>query len=285
MNDDETTDLLHRLAQSYNSPPETPRDAMWERIEHGRTRVVPIGAATAARRTRWLGTAAGVAAVLLLGVAIGRFSRRDAQPRVTIASRRAPLDSEHTLAPATATATAATARVEPSEDTTERATNAVRAERERRLAVRGTQHERAARVATSSGARQRATGATGDAGDMSAYRFAVLEHMARTEVLLTSFRAQTRATGSDRTAEAQFASLSRELLRNTRLLLATGPGDDPTLTHLLEDLELVLMQISQYTAEGRRGDLDAINQSLERRNVLPKLRSTIPAGVSPSSGT
>ena len=109
--------------------------------------------------------------------------------------------------------------------------------------------------------------------------------MARTEVLLTSFRARSRASVEDARADAQFASLAKELLKNTRLLLATRTSDDPTLTRLLEDLELVLMQISQYTAEGRRGDLDAINQSLDRRNVIPKLRSTIPAGASASAGT
>ena len=36
---------------------------------------------------------------------------------------------------------------------------------------------------------------------------------------------------------------------------------------------------------GRRIDLDAINQSLDKRNVIPKLRSTIPAGGSTSAGT
>ena len=120
---------------------------------------------------------------------------------------------------------------------------------------------------------------------MSAYRLAVVEHMARTEVLLTSFRAQARTSEGEANADAQFGALARDLLRNTRLLLATRTNDDPALTRLLEDLELVLMQISQYTAEGRRGDLDAINQSLDRRNVLPKLRSTIPAGASASAGT
>jgi hypothetical protein len=120
---------------------------------------------------------------------------------------------------------------------------------------------------------------------MSAYRLAVVEHMARTEVLLTSFRAQARSAEGEARADAQFGALARDLLRNTRLLLATRANDDPALTRLLEDLELVLMQISQYTAEGRRGDLDAINQSLDRRNVLPKLRSTIPAGASASAGT
>jgi hypothetical protein len=132
-------------------------------------------------------------------------------------------------------------------------------------------------------------GAVGEGTEMNAYRLAVVEHLARTEVLLTGFRSRERADGrmaAPADAE-QFGRLSRELLQNTRLLLATRATDDPLLQRLLEDLELVLMQIAQYAADGgaRRGDLDAINQSLDRRNVLPKLRSTIPAGAPAPAGT
>jgi hypothetical protein len=118
--------------------------------------------------------------------------------------------------------------------------------------------------------------------DEVSYRVAVLQHFAKTEVLLTGFRAQTN--GADAKLDAQFASLSRELLATTRLLLSRR-SDDPNMTRLLQDLELVLMQLSQYADDGRRTDLDAVNQSLEKRNVLPKLRSTIPAGIALSSGT
>jgi hypothetical protein len=103
-------------------------------------------------------------------------------------------------------------------------------------------------------------------------------------VLLTSFRAEAQSPNSTK-LDAQFATLSRELLGTTRLLLATRRGEDPAITRLLQDLEFVLMQLSQYANDGRRIDLDAINQSLDKRNVIPKLRSTIPAGVSASAGT
>jgi hypothetical protein len=131
---------------------------------------------------------------------------------------------------------------------------------------------------------ERANAAGDLASDQSAYRVAVVEHLARTEVLLTGFRSEARS-GDAAKLDAPFASLCKELLGTTRLLLATRHGDDATITRLLQDLELVLMELSQYATDGRRIDLDAINQSLDRRNVIPKLRSTIPAGVSASSGT
>jgi hypothetical protein len=119
-------------------------------------------------------------------------------------------------------------------------------------------------------------------GDEAAYRIAVMEHLTRTEVLLTGFHAQS--VNGDAKVDAQFASLSRDLLSTTRLLLSRR-GGDPTMTRLLQDLELVLMQLSQYAADGRRVDLDAVNQSIEKRNVLPKLRATIPAGTAVTAGT
>jgi hypothetical protein len=286
MMNDEMDDQLRRLVQSYNEPPETPRDAMWERIEHARSAPVPIGVA---RRPGWLRTAIGIAAVLVLGIVIGRASQHGvgAASPVAVASntRTAPVRGSDSSAATLVGATVddSTPRLDgggaPSE-----LTNPARAERDDRIRAlrqnaRGTSGDLAAY-----GVPRNVPGAVGDGSDMSAYRLAVVEHMARTEVLLTSFRAQANAE-SGAAADAQFGALARDLLRNTRLLLATRTNDDPALTRLLEDLELVLMQISQYTAEGRRGDLDAINQSLDRRNVLPKLRSTIPAGASASAGT
>ncbi len=287
MMSDEMDDQLRHLVQSYNEPPATPRDAMWERIEGARSAPVPIGLA---RPRRWLRTAVGIAAVLVLGIGIGRMSHPSpgtVAPTVVA-----------TIAPRTGADSAALAPVIAGVDDSASdrpaavgsrasiaATNPARAEREDRIRSLRQGSRGTARDLAAYGVRRHVPGAVGDGNDMSAYRLAVVEHMARTEVLLTSFRAQARTAEGEASADAQFGALARDLLRNTRLLLATRTNDDPALTRLLEDLELVLMQISQYTAEGRRGDLDAINQSLDRRNVLPKLRSTIPAGASASAGT
>jgi hypothetical protein len=50
---------------------------------------------------------------------------------------------------------------------------------------------------------------------------------------------------------------------------------------LLEDLELVLVQISQLPPARAAHDTDLITQDMDQRNVLPKLRSAIPAGPVP----
>src|SRR5207245_552109 len=72
MTDDRFDERLRQAAQDYHRPPATPREELWHRI----------AAARAARRRhvivvrptlRW---GVGIAAVLALGVAIGRWSAR-----------------------------------------------------------------------------------------------------------------------------------------------------------------------------------------------------------------
>jgi len=50
---------------------------------------------------------------------------------------------------------------------------------------------------------------------------------------------------------------------------------------LLEDLELVLAQIAQLPSSGGREDLQSINQGLDQRSVLLRLRTANPAGPGP----
>ena len=70
MLDDRLDDQLRDAAKDYNDPPETPRDVMWERIVAERAKkvetVLPL------RHLRPLRWAAGIAAVLALGIGLGR---------------------------------------------------------------------------------------------------------------------------------------------------------------------------------------------------------------------
>jgi hypothetical protein len=293
MNDHELDDQMRHLARTYNEPPATPRDAMWERIESTRAGagVVPIGHA---RRMYWLRMATGIAAVLVLGIGIGRLTQGvgRATPTLVATTDSAPAAEPRTGEPVTAVASLDQPGESDVRTGDARAAsqngggaNRVRATRDDRIRALRADRSAARQALTNYGVPRGIQGAVGEGSEMSAYRLAVVEHMARAEVLLTSFLAESRSSPSDMRTAAQFAALSRDLLKTTRLLLATHATEDRALTRLLEDLELVLMQISQYAAEGRRTDLDAINQSLDRRNVLPKLRSTIPAGASASSGT
>lgn len=299
MNDHELDDQIRHLAESYNEPPATPRDAMWARIHEARAG--SIHAATGgARRMYWLRMGAGIAAVLVVGIGIGRLTNgvgTTANPPAVASS--IPTPDGDTVA---GMAVAVLANADDSSGEFEASpnaeagdagaegvaavgpTNRVRATRAARIASLSEARRAEARGLQAYGVQRSGPGVVGEGSGLSTYQLAVVEHMARSEILLTSFLAESRNSPNTARAAAQFAALSRDLLKTTRLLLATRTSDDQGLTRLLEDLELVLMQISQYTTEGRRGDLDAINESLDRRNVLPKLRSTIPAGASASTG-
>ncbi|HSE68126.1 MAG TPA: hypothetical protein VLB12_14155 [Gemmatimonadales bacterium] len=108
----------------------------------------------------------------------------------------------------------------------------------------------------------------------AAMAVAAVQHLSRVEALLTGFRAEGNAAGSD----ANFSASARDLLSNTRLLLDSPELTDPQMRGLLEDLELVLVQITQLSAGHGHGEVDLITEGLKQRGLLPRLRSAIPAG-------
>ncbi|HEX7880008.1 MAG TPA: hypothetical protein VF720_11395, partial [Candidatus Eisenbacteria bacterium] len=63
-----------------------------------------------------------------------------------------------------------------------------------------------------------------------------------------------------------------------RLLLDTTGSNDPEMKSLLLDLEVVLAQILQASADGSTLDRDLATRRLNDRAVLPRLRNMIPAG-------
>lgn len=194
--------LLRETAQDYHRPPATPREEMWQ----------GIAARRAARRRRavaWrpvLRWSVGIAALLVLGIGIGRWT---AEP-----PRTGP--------------------------------GPVAADR-------------------------------GGDREPLAYRVAAAQYLTRTEALLTGFRSEARSGQAD----AQFAQQARDLLGTTRLMLDSPAAQDGRLKGLLEDLELVLAQIAQLPLRGDPEDVQLINQGLEQRSVLLRLRTANPSGPGP----
>ncbi len=78
-----------------------------------------------------------------------------------------------------------------------------------------------------------------------------------------------------RAADQQFVTRAGELLTRTRLLLDSPAASDPSMRTLLEDLELVLAQVVRLEDGHSRTELDLINQALEQRDVIPRLRSAV----------
>ena len=211
MNEDALDERTREALRGYRVPPAPPLDAMWERIEerHFGAPVVSLTdrASSRPRRRRalgppsWSALIAGIAAALIIGVAVGRMSRGIA-PVIADNGREGQYDYW-------------TANAEP-------------------------------------------------------YRQATTEYLGQTVALLTALPAAAR----DGQPDARFVTQASDLLTTTRLLLDSPAADsDPRLKSLLEDLELVLAQLSRLPSEHGGPELNLITQALEQRDVVPRVRA------------
>lgn len=253
-------EMLRVAARDYNRPGETPRDRLWESIRAARAHRAPV----AARHSPWkrLVLPAIAAALLVLGVAIGRLYERLTAPRGSappVAAKTAPTDSS------------APSRNEPPGEPAHTVAALPSRDRDARRA-----EPAAPRVPDS----EPHTTSPSRGSPNLAFQLAVVEHLAGTEAMLTSFRDEA-ARGS---VDAQITAWARNLLTTTRLLQTAAAQQDPTMKRLLDDLELVLVQIAQYSSTGphRAEELELIQHSIDRRGVIGKLRTTVPARLMPS---
>ena len=297
--DDRIDDLIRDEARDYNEPPATPRDAMWERIQAARSgaavdaslrsggaaeavasrdasgdriaaagssgdRIAAAGSsgdriAAAAARPRKDGSlmplfrlGVGIAALLALGIGIGRRMERSGAPVVpsvaTTPARPAPSGTDTVSAPAV---------TEPVDNGRELAAAP------RSAAPRSV-------PATTVSRTERLAGAGSTAYDM-----ALGQHLGQSEAFLTLFRSSVRSGHVDPVA---FAA-ARQLLSTNRLLLDSRAGADPRSRQLLQDLELVLAQIAQLGAVGDSSDVHIVTEDMDRGDVLPRLRTAVPAGI------
>ncbi len=76
-------------------------------------------------------------------------------------------------------------------------------------------------------------------------------------------------------ADEQFVTRAGSLLGMTRLLLDSPAANDESMRGLLEDLELVLAQVVRLKNDRGRTALDLINEALEQRDVIPRLRTAV----------
>jgi hypothetical protein len=127
-----------------------------------------------------------------------------------------------------------------------------------------------------------ASGTTGTNGTTDAasivVQVAAREHLARTEALLTAFRAEAAAGRS----AGDLGAWARDLLSETRLLLDSPAAHNPRERMLLEEIELLLSAVSQASASRRASDTELLTEQLRRRNVIPRLRA-IQAPLGPSA--
>ena len=111
-----------------------------------------------------------------------------------------------------------------------------------------------------------ASHSTGDA-----YQQQTQEFLGRTAVLLAALPSNGRPGTNDEKLTQQ----ARQLLGTTRLLLDSPVGHEQRMRDLLEDLELVLAQVARLQPQRPGEALTLINEALEERDVVPRIRSAV----------
>jgi hypothetical protein len=103
------------------------------------------------------------------------------------------------------------------------------------------------------------------------YQQTTQEFLGRTAVLLAALPGPGKPGINDEKRTEQ----ARQLLATTRLLLDSPVGHEPRMKDLLEDLELVLAQVARLQPQRPGEALTLINEALEERDVVPRIRSAV----------
>lgn len=290
--DNEAADeRIRAFVDAHYNPPRgaVPREAMWAAVRDARraeragvvaidaTRRAPLRVIRPVPHWRW---GAALAAGLLLGIALDRAlvgGSSSLAPARTIASRAAGA----TVTPPAGKpdARVASADMSPSGPTHPEATtrDEPRAPRQAAPIAAPPAAPLAAHELASAGTPSTLSPAPLDARAL--YRGAATQTLVQAEVLLTAYR-RGQPADQDQETLRQTARWSREVLSSTRLLLDSPAGRDPQLHQLLTDLELVLAQIVQLSgAPLPAGERALIDRAMHERDLIPRLRSAVPAGA------
>jgi hypothetical protein len=266
MTDDPYDKMLDATAADYNRPGAVPREEMWAKIRAARAAAAAPRSITPAKARRlWVVPGVGIAALLILsvGILIGRRLDTTGPTNVANASRQSSPSDTARLSPLATAPSGADTAASPAAS----------------VASLPTAPSATARTAPPDEASARSTS---DAeADAVAYRLVVLQHLAGTEAAITAFRSAARRGEVD----PQVTRWSRELLGTTRMLRSSSLAADPVMRRLLTDLDLILNQIAVYSERGttRPDELDLIEESISKRGIISKLRTTIPAQEIPGN--
>lgn len=247
---------LAEAAPTLNDPPATPKAEMWENIG---SRLSADGHRPARKPRRaqrpWLWPLA-LAAALLLGIGIDRFALR-------------PETRARAIGAVATTDTAPTG---------EQASDVAATDQKPR--PRPGLERAAPRVADATPDVANATPGTESRQPSSTLRLAASQTLAQAELLLAAYR-------TDDAADAQrLGRWAQDVLGSTRLLLDSRAASDPQLRALLQDLELVLVQIAQLSgAPLGATDRELLDRTLRDGDLLPRLRSAVPAGPTLVTGS
>lgn len=277
--DDPMGARLRDLAREYNRPTgEVPREAMWQAIAPAvraaaRTpQVAPDITPAIARKRRTIAPyawSAALAAGLVLGIVLEREVLAPHGGPSVAATPRGVDTPQVAVTPPVPMSGAEVIATAPSATTSVAATSTSLAERG--SARRATTNDAAPT------AREHATDNGSNAQQL--YRLAARQTLVQAEALLTAYRASDDEH-RDQESMQQAGRWARDVLTSTRLLLDSPAASDPQMRALFTDLELVLAQIVQLSgAPLQAGERELIERAMRDRDLLPRLRSALPAGA------
>jgi hypothetical protein len=246
--------LMMRFGADYNRPPDiVPGEEMWHTIRRQIESRPPVS-----KRPVWGFLAA---AVLLLGIGIGI----GVEAHSRVATRSSSVASSNTgvkIAPSRASSIDRDTGTATIPDQTAGQTVALPQTAVAPAAVDGSYASNAGSSELRGSARS------------TAYTLATVRHFTAAEALITSFQASSHDARSD----AQMAAWARALLSQTRLLIDSPAAKDPARKQLLQDLELVLVQMTQLSPADTPVDREMIDGSVRHTDVITRLRTAVPAG-------
>ncbi|HEX6694074.1 MAG TPA: hypothetical protein VF035_05135 [Longimicrobiales bacterium] len=289
---------IARLAKQLDPPGDAPREEMWAAIQRARAEAAADAAAasqtgdapgaadvtnvvafpTAAPRSHaWLRYGAPLAAMLILGVGIGRMTmdRSSQNPQASADARGTGTADLGTQPEQTVAQRPATADTDTAADVTAAAPDPVLAQLDRPPVTRVTPNDGGPALArsTRSGSSSNAgtvvrDEATRTYDTMLPYRIVARRHFGRVQTLLVSLPADVREGHIN-----DVAVRAADLLVNTRLLLDSPAAEDPDLRLLLGDLELILAQAATLSPTRSADDVEMIQNAVNQRDVLLRLRA------------
>jgi hypothetical protein len=103
------------------------------------------------------------------------------------------------------------------------------------------------------------------------YQLTTDRYLGQTVALLVQLPRQLQSGHTD----TAFISRANQSLTTLRLLMDSPAASNPRLRSLFEDLELVLVQVVQMPRGGSATEAHLIQQAMQQRDVMPRLRDAV----------
>ena len=276
-------------AADYHEPPPAPREAMWAEVESAWVARRPVEQEARAAATRpvrlaavrglgqrprrtviWLTGAAAASVALAVGLNRDVPLPVPAEPAVVVAAAPesvAETDSGPIAATAAEQALSLAVAEEALESNPRFAAATPPAAADPARGPGGVEAAPPVRAAVTAPTRR----PVGSAQRASADEYDMADHLDRAAMLLVAFRTDIGGDESQR----DLASWAREVLVETRSLLAAPIGGGERERSLLRDLELILVQIARLGPDAPDFERELAREGLDQQGTLLRLRSVI----------